>query len=67
MDMKLNEFVEVYFEDKKNELKERSIRNKRYMIEQHIIPYFGDCMMSEITPSQIISWQNEIQTDAVSL
>lgn len=66
MDMKLNEFVEVYFEDKKNELKERSIRNKRYMIEQHIIPYFGDCMMSEIAPSQIISWQNEIQTKGFS-
>ncbi len=62
MDMKLSEFVEVYFVDKQNELKQRSIKNKRYMIEQHIIPYFGHCMMSEITPSQIIQWQNEIQT-----
>ena len=48
MDMKLSEFMEVYFEDKQNELKERTMKNKRYMMEQHIIPYFGNQMMSEI-------------------
>lgn len=37
MDMRLKEFVEVYFDDKQNELKERSVKNKRYMMEQHII------------------------------
>ena len=41
MDMKLSEFMEVYFEDKQNELKERTMKNKQYMMEQHIIPYFG--------------------------
>lgn len=38
MDMKLSEFMEVYFDDKQNELKERTMRNKRHMMEQHIIP-----------------------------
>lgn len=66
MDMKLREFIEVYFEDKQNELKERTIKNKRYMMEQHIIPYFGDCMMSEVTAHHIIQWQNEIQTKGFS-
>ena len=33
MDMKLSEFMEVYFEDKQNELKERTMKNKRYMME----------------------------------
>ena len=36
------------------------------MMEQHIIPYFGNCMMSEITASQIIGWQNEIQKKGFS-
>lgn len=45
MDMKLSEFMEVYFEDKQNELKERTMKNKRYMMEQHIVPYFGNQMM----------------------
>ena len=39
MDMKLSEFMEVYFDDKQNELKERTMRNKWHMMEQHIIPW----------------------------
>lgn len=66
MDMKLSEFMEIYFQDKQNELKERTIKNKRYMMEQHIIPYFGNQMMSEIKASQIIQWQNEMQTKGFS-
>ena len=66
MDMKLSEFMEVYFEDKQNELKDRTMKNKRYMMEQHIIPYFGEQMLSEITASQIIQWQNEMQTKGYS-
>ena len=38
-----------------------AIKNKKYMMNQHIIPYFGNQMMSEITAAQIIQWQNEIQ------
>ena len=51
MDMKLESFVEVYFKDKAGELKERSIRNKKYMIEAHVIPYLGSKCMNEIKPS----------------
>ena len=61
MDMKLSSFVEVYFSDKENELKERTLRNKRYMIDTHIIPYLGDKAMNEIVPSDIINWQNTIK------
>lgn len=66
MDMKLSEFMEVYFSDKQNELKERTMKNKRYMMEQHIIPYFGDCMMGEVSAGQIIQWQNEMQKKGFS-
>lgn len=66
MDMKLSEFMDVYFEDKRNELKDRTFKNKRYMMQQHIIPYFGDQRMSEITASQIIQWQNEMQVKGFS-
>lgn len=66
LDMKLSEFMEIYFQDKQNELKERTIKNKRYMMEQHILPYFGNQMMSEIKASQIIQWQNEMYTKGFS-
>lgn len=61
MDMKLSEFMEVYFEDKQNELKERTMKNKRYMMEQHIIPYFGNQMMKE----KLMSW-NVIHRESLS-
>lgn len=35
MDMMLGAFVDVYFRDKAGELKERTIKNKRYMIPMY--------------------------------
>ena len=52
--MEMNSFIQVYFEDKKNELKENSIRNKQHMMNKHIVPYFGTRKMNEITPAEII-------------
>ena len=66
MDMKLSDFIEIYFSDKQNDLKDRTIKNKRYMMQQHIVPYFGNQMMIEIKASQIIQWQNEIQKKGYS-
>lgn len=61
MDMQLKDFVEVYFRDKDGELKERSKKNKRYMINTHVIPFFGEKRMNEITPADILQWQNEMR------
>ena len=58
MNVTLAKFVDVYFEDKKGELKERSIYNKRCMINAYIIPAMGNRKMNEIAPSDIIQWQN---------
>lgn len=66
MDMELGSFVDIYFEDKKNELKQNSIRNKKYMIKTHIIPYFGSKKMNEILPADIIQWQNLIHEKNLS-
>ena len=61
MNMKVGAFVETYFRDKQGELKERLIKNKRYMIERHILPYFEQKSMNEITPADIIQWQNKMR------
>lgn len=60
MEMLFEDFVEVYFEDKDMELKERTKRNKRYMIDRHLIPFFKGMKMNEITPKDIINWQKTI-------
>jgi len=66
MKMEMNSFISVYFEDKKNELKENSIRNKQHMMNKQIVPYFGTRKMNEITPAEIIQWQNAIQEKGYS-
>lgn len=66
MDMTVGVFVEVYFRDKTGELKERTQKNKRYMIETHILPYFENKPMNTITPSDIIQWQNVIREKGYS-
>ncbi|MCX4299911.1 MAG: hypothetical protein OSJ73_23340 [Lachnospiraceae bacterium] len=54
MNIKLDDFVEVYFRDKDGELKQRMIRNKRYMIEHHSISLLDNKAMDDITPVDII-------------
>lgn len=61
MDMKLSSFIKVYLNDKKGELKQRTMRNKKYMLYSHIIPILGEKPMNSFTPSDIIAWQNEIK------
>lgn len=63
MNMELAAFVEIYFKDKKGRLKERSIISKRQMIEQKILPYFGKKRINEITPAEILKWQNEMMSN----
>lgn len=64
--MLFQSFVEVYFEDRSSKLKERSIRNKEYMINAKVIPYFGKLPMNCIKPSNIMSWQSEIISQGYS-
>ena len=60
MEMLLRNLIEVYFEDMENRLRESTIKNKKYIIELKILPYFGDKKVSEITASDIRKWQNTL-------
>ena len=64
--MQMDKFIDIYFSDKRNELKESSMRNKRHMINKHILPYFGTKKLNEITPADIIQWQKIIQEKNLS-
>ena len=61
MKMEMNSFIQVYFEDKKNELKENSIRNKQHMMNKHIVPSFGTRKMNEITPAEIMLGKDMVE------
>lgn len=62
MNLELESFVEIYFKDKAGRLKERTMSSKRDMIEQKILPYFGNKSINEIKPADILKWQNEMMS-----
>lgn len=66
MHISFEAYVKIYFEDKKNKLKERTVYNKKYMIDKHILPYFKNKKVDEVTSSDIIQWQNAMEEKGYS-
>ena len=60
-DMTLNAFYELYRRDLEQKLRVTTWRNKEHLIETKILPYLGDKRLTEITPLDILSWQNAVQ------
>lgn len=58
--MKFESFIDLYFRDCESRLKATTIRNKRYIINLKVLPYFGKKRMNDITPANIREWQNEL-------
>lgn len=66
INVSLRVFADMYFRDKEEELKARTIKNKRYMMERHIFPFLGDKKITAITPAEIIQWQNTMRKQGYS-
>ncbi len=58
--MSFEAFVKIYIEDMKNRIKRHTWKTKVSIIESKLLPYFKDKKMSEITPKDVIQWQNEM-------
>lgn len=63
LDMTFASFVERYEADMKPKLKYNTWRTKEQIIVNRILPYFKDKKMSEIKPSDVLSWQNTILSE----
>lgn len=63
-DMTLNAFYDLYCKDMDKKLRNTTKLNKANMIESKILPYLGEKKLAEITPLDILSWQNAIQASA---
>ena len=59
-DMKFSDFVIIYMDDMKNRLREHTLINKRYVIEDKLPPYFGERRMNEISVADVRTWQNRL-------
>lgn len=64
--MKFEDFLKIYYEDMTPRLREHTMRNKKYIIDLKILPFFGNKSMNTITPADIRKWQNELMTKGYS-
>lgn len=60
LDINFENFVEIYFSDMENRLRESTIKNKRYVFDLKVTPYFKKKKMCEIKTADIRAWQNEL-------
>lgn len=60
LDMTFENFFSLYSEDMEQRLKRNTWLTKEHIVRTKILPYFKDMKMSEISPSDILKWQNEI-------
>lgn len=59
-DMTFQALYDLYLEDIGHRLKASTVRNKKAALESHVVPYFKDKPINQITPSDIRKWQNSI-------
>ena len=60
MDMPFKEFWELYKEDMSSRLRKTTMKNKEYIVNDKLLPYFGEIPLSEISAPMIRRWQNEL-------
>ena len=66
MDMSFESFVQLYFDDMECRLRESTYKNKRYLFDKHILPYFRKLSMDEIDVKVIRKWQNVMISQSYS-
>lgn len=60
INMGFGAFIDIYMGDLRPQLKASTMDNKENIIEAHILPYFEDRSLSEITSVDVLQWQNEL-------
>jgi integrase len=61
LDMTFGDFYRRYEEDVKPKVRENTWNSKVWVIEKKILPYFKDLVMRDITPRDVLAWQNEMR------
>ena len=56
-------FVEIYLESMEHRIKENTSMTKQNIFYHHIVPYLGEIKLDEITPKDIIHWQDQVMKD----
>jgi len=55
-------FSEMYIENVSARIKDSTLETKTNIINMHLVPYFGNMIISDITTKDVMHWQNEMMT-----
>ena len=58
--MTFGDFYEIYLSSMELRLRENTLTTKKYIFDDKILPYFKNKRMCDITPDNIIEWQNTL-------
>lgn len=61
IDMTMKCFYELYESDIRPQVKQSTWRTKDTIVRSKILPYLGEKKMSEITPRDVVQWQNTMR------
>ena len=59
-DILFSSLIENYLEDMSHRLKPTTMENKRFIIKEKLLPYFGNLKVCDIDTIKIRKWQNEL-------
>lgn len=59
-DMTFASLVELYNADMKERLRETTVYSKKVLMEKHVLPFFQNLKIDEITPAHVRKWQSEL-------
>ena len=56
-DMTFASLLALYNEDMAGRLRETTVQSKEFMMNAHVLPFFGELPLNEITPAHVRKWQ----------
>ncbi len=59
-EMTFQALYDIYIEDMGHRLKVSTMKPKQYLFMHHIVPFFKDKPINQITPADIRKWQNKV-------
>lgn len=63
INMSFESFLELYYDDQLQRLKPKTVQTKKNIISNHVLPYFKNKSMNDITAIDIRQWQNTLMNE----
>ena len=60
LNMNFGQFVNLYFKDMENRIRENTLFSKKIVVETKILPFFENRAINSIKPKDILAWQNSL-------